>query len=74
MRDAIAVLEDALARCLYRDMRGCEVEAALAFLAARAPEACPVRNFAGAPECADPSARRRNANAALNAIRRRFTL
>lgn len=71
---ALAVLEDALARCRDEDMRGETVFAALSFLETRSPKAWPMRAFRRALDCESPDARWQNANAALNGIRRQFGL
>lgn len=72
---ALAILEDALGHCAETDVRGPDLEAALAQLEASARETWPFAQFRHALDnemfsSADGAARHQVANAALNGIRR----
>jgi len=71
-KDALAVLEDALARCRDQDMRTTDVLAALDYLEPQAARQWPFQSFRSALDMQNPETRWQNLNAALNGIRRSF--
>jgi hypothetical protein len=71
-RDAMAVLADAVQRCIDEDMRTAEVFAALDYLAASATRQWPFQQFRRSLDMTNPDARWQNCNASYNAILRTF--
>ncbi len=78
IRDALDVLEDALALCREQDMRTDDVRAALSYLERMAPRRWPFVQFRQALDLQvqgsmnTPEARRQGLAVALRAIRRSF--
>lgn len=72
VRDAFAVLIDALERCGEQDMRTDDVMAALAFLEGRTGKSWHARRFRAALDCEQPELRWQKARTALQGLAVQF--